>query len=155
MLMIDLAEWLALGDWRARPVDPDLLRQPAALFAGDVLDLHRKRLKRRGRGLADLDDEHRHRLRIEAKKLRYASEFFGALYVDRRAKRRRKAFLGALEQMQDYLGDLNDHATGAEVLARLGLDAKLSHVDARDRRRLLDKAEDAYETLIDAKRFWR
>jgi hypothetical protein len=41
------------------------------------------------------------------------------------------------------------------VLERLGLDAKLSHVDARDRGRVLDKAEDAYETLIDVKRFWR
>lgn len=155
LLMIDLAEWLALGDWRTQPANPDLLYQPAALFAGDVLDLHRKRLKRRGRGLADLDDEHRHRVRIEAKKLRYASEFFGALYIDRRARRRRKAFLGALEQLQDHLGDLNDHATGAEVLSRLGLDIDLPRADARSRTRLLDRAEDAYETLVDVKRFWR
>jgi CHAD domain-containing protein len=153
--MIDLAEWLALGDWRTQPANPDLLYRPAALFAGDVLDLHRKRLKRRGRGLANLDDEHRHRVRIEAKKLRYASEFFGALYVDRRARRRRKAFLGALEQLQDHLGDLNDHATGAEVLSRLGLDIDLPRADARSRTRLLDRAEDAYETLVDVKRFWR
>ncbi|NIJ33532.1 CYTH and CHAD domain-containing protein [Sphingomonas oligoaromativorans] len=155
LLMIDLAEWLALGDWRARPADPELLHQPAALFAGDVLDLHRKRLKRQGRKLAELDDEHRHRVRIEAKKLRYASEFFAGLYVDRRAGRRHRAFLDALEALQDHLGDLNDHATGAAVLARLGLDAKLSGLSRREQARLIDRAEEAYETLIDVKRFWR
>ncbi len=155
LLMIDLAEWLALGDWRTQPADSDLLHRPAGMFASDVLDQHRKRLKRRGRGLADRDDEHRHRARIEAKKLRYASEFFGGLYADKRSQRRRKAFLHALAALQDHLGELNDHVTGPEVLARLGLEAGLPQIGPHERARLLDKAEDAYETLLDVKRFWR
>ncbi len=155
LLMIDLAEWLTLGDWWTRPADSELLHQPAAIFASDVLDQHRKRLKRRGRGLADQDDEHRHRARIEAKKLRYASEFFGSLYVDKRLHRRRKAFLEALSQLQDHLGELNDHVTGPEVLARLGLETGLPQASPRERARLLNKAEEAYDTLIDVKRFWR
>ncbi len=153
-LMIDLAEWLALGDWRLRPADRALADRSPASFATESLDRHRKRLKRRGRGLAALSDEHRHEARIEAKKLRYATEFFAALFPKHIARRRHAAFLDALEAMQDQLGELNDRVTGPQVLASLGIDPSAMMSRPDDGSELLARAEDAYERLMDVKRFW-
>ncbi len=154
-LMIDLAEWLALGDWRLRPADRTLAGSSPVAFAAESLDLHRKRLKRRGKGIAGLSDERRHKARIEAKKLRYATEFFVSLYPTRKAQRRHATFLDALEDMQDELGELNDQVVGPEVLARLGIDPSAMSPALQDRAERLDRAEEAYEKLMDAKRFWR
>lgn len=154
-LMIDLAEWLALGDWRLRPADPALASLGPVKFAAEILDLHRKRLKHRGKGLSGLSDDRRHRVRIEAKKLRYATEFFASLYAEPTACRRHAAFLGALEAMQDQLGELNDQVTGPKVLAALGLDPSAMKPGAQGQADLLARAEDAYGQLMDVKRFWR
>jgi len=154
-LMIDLAEWLALGDWRLRPADSVLAAGSPAVFAAESLDLHRGRLKHRGRGLAGLSDKRRHKARIEAKRLRYATEFFASLYPSPKARRRHEAFLDALEDMQDELGELNDQVTGPEVLARLGIDPSAMMPAPSDRAERLARAEEAYEKLMDAKRFWR
>lgn len=155
LLMIDLAEWLALGAWRMRPVDSGLLHRGVELVAGDLLDAHRKRLKHRGRRIATLDDAHRHKVRIEAKKLRYATDFFASLYQSKKGRRRHKLFRAALEELQDHLGALNDLAVGPEILAGLGIAATLPDAGRRDRKRLLSRAEKAFESLVDAKRFWR
>jgi inorganic triphosphatase YgiF len=155
LLMIDLAEWLALGDWRLAPADPALAARLAPDFAADVLGKHRKRIKKRGRHLAKLDDEQRHEVRIEGKKLRYAAEFFGALYPRRKAQRRREGFLAAIEKLQDLLGELNDLVTGPEVLAALGIEQPLPLPARHEHRDMLDRAEEALDTLLDVKRFWR
>ncbi len=59
-----------------------------------------------------------HRLRIEAKKLRYLFEFFGSLFpatpIGRRIER--------LKLMQDGLGELNDYAVHRDLLLRLARD---------------------------------
>jgi len=39
-------------------------------------------------------------LRIQAKKLRYAAEFFGPAFPRKRAIRRRKDFVASLQQLQ-------------------------------------------------------
>ena len=155
LLMIDLAEWLAVGDWRTRPADPELLHRDVASFAADLLERQRRRLARRGENLADLDDRRRHRARIAAKTLRYAVEFFASLYDAPKESRRRERFVGALEALQDDLGALNDLVVGPQILARLGIDAQLPHAGKRRRARLARHAEAAYEMLIHARRFWR
>lgn len=155
LLMIDLAEWLTLGDWRTQPADPELLHRDVASFAADLLDRQRRRLARRGRNLADLGDRRRHRARIAAKTLRYAVEFFASLYDSPRQSRRRERFVGALEALQDDLGELNDLVVGPQILARLGIDATLPDTGKRRRARLARHAEAAYDTLIHARRFWR
>jgi len=153
-LMIDLAEWLAIGAWRMQPADPICATQNVALFAGTLLDRHRRRLQRRGRHLAKLDDHRRHRVRIEAKKVRYATEFFASLWDGGKARRRRSAFLSALEELQDHLGEINDRTAAAAILAKLGLsEAGISHRESTHA--LLDRAEDAFSDLVDAKPFWR
>jgi len=155
LLMIDLAEWLAIGDWRVDPADPALAARLAPDFAADVLDRHRRKIKKRGKHLVKLDDEHRHEVRIEGKKLRYAAEFFGSLYPGKKARRRHKAFLTAIEDLQDALGELNDFVTGPEVLARLGIEETLPSLGRREEREMLEGAADSLETLLDVKRFWR
>jgi triphosphatase len=152
--MIDLTEWLATGAWRTRPADPERLHEHVLSFARGLLDERRRRLKRRGKGLAGLDDAHRHKARIAAKKLRYAAEFFGSLYIGRKARRRHGRFLEAIEALQDLLGELNDIVIGPEVLAKFGIDATLPHSGEHRRKRLLKKAEEAYDALISARRFW-
>ena len=51
-------------------------------------------------------------MRIAAKKLRYAAEFFGALYP----KKRVAPYVAALEELQDILGALNDAAVADRLL---------------------------------------
>ncbi len=153
LLMIDLAEWLAVGDWQSRPADPERLHEPVLPFARKLLDRRRKRLERRGRGLAGLDDDDRHKVRIEAKKLRYAAEFFASLCATGKARREQEKFVDALKGLQDRLGELNDLVVGPAVLAKLGIDAELPETAARGRLRA--KAEKAHERLMRAKRFWR
>jgi CHAD domain-containing protein len=54
-----------------------------------------------------------------AKKLRYAAEFFAGAFPCKKSARRREAFVAALEQLQDALGDLNDIAVHEEISKRL------------------------------------
>ncbi|MBK1671665.1 hypothetical protein CKO28_27125 [Rhodovibrio sodomensis] len=62
-----------------------------------------------------------HRLRIQCKKLRYASEFFAGLFPKKATKR----YLKGQEAIQDRLGAVNDAATGQRLLD--DLDRRLSN----------------------------
>lgn len=150
-LMLDLAEWLAIGAWRVEPADPALAREPIAVLAARLLCGHRRRLKRRGQNLSALDDHHRHKARIEAKKLRYATEFFASLWTDKKARARLCDFLAALEDLQDQLGALNDQVAAGRLLERHGIETD-DH--PRGRKRLLRKAEKAFDRLMKVKPFW-
>jgi inorganic triphosphatase YgiF len=152
---IELAEWLAVGRWRSEPADPALCDQNIRSFAGDRLDRLRRRIKREGRGLAAVDDKHRHEVRKDAKKLRYAAEFLVSLYPGRKARRRLEQLLDRIETLQDKLGRLNDIAAAPELFARLGIDMPLPAIGKKQHRKLLAEAEDCFDALIDTKRFWR
>lgn len=156
-LMLDLAEWLALGDWRRAPATKarDL---PARDVAAQALDRYRQKVKQGGRNLAKLDDVARHEVRKAAKKLHYTADFFASLFTGKREQRRHKRFVRGLKALQDQLGALNDLATIPALLVRLDLAdhpqaATLSA--AGEKRRLLSAAADCHDELIDRKRFWR
>ncbi|MCX7141334.1 MAG: CHAD domain-containing protein, partial [Proteobacteria bacterium] len=122
-LWLELGRTLADSAWQegqaalALPIEP---------FAAGVLQLRAGALNKRGRRLEDLDAAGRHRLRIAAKKLRYATEFFSDLF----AKRRVRPYVRSLAGAQDVLGGLNDAATLLrllpEVAAAHTLDARVS-----------------------------
>lgn len=155
LLPIELAEWLSTGAWRMEPAGGDLRDRNLRDFAGDRLEKLRRRIKREGKGLSDLSDEHRHEVRKDAKKLRYAAEFFVSLYPGRKPRRRMDRFLDRMEKLQDKLGELNDRAAAPDLFARLGIDLALPPLAKKERKRLLEDAEDCFDAFIDCKRFWR
>ncbi len=108
--------------------------------------------------MATLDDDHRHEVRKDAKRFRYAAEFFASLFDDARGVRRHKKFLAAMEALQDDLGALNDLATGPEVLDKHGLSghpAKDSVISHADKDALIERAQASLDDVLDSKRFWR
>jgi len=157
-LMLDFNEWLYCGDYLCNAAMRDVRERSATEYASEALDKARKKLKKHGQDLSGVDDEHRHEARKDAKKLRYAAEFFRSLFSDKRGMRRYKRFIGAMEALQDELGALNDLATGPEVLEGHGLrslpgaDELTVHVD---KTKLIRSAQDALDDVLDAKRFWR
>jgi len=158
VLMLDLSEWLAAGDWRSQPSGEEIRGQPARDFAAAALDRFRRKVRKGGRDLAELDDAARHEVRKDAKKLRYAAEFFSSFFQGKRQKRRLKRFVEALAALQDRLGALNDHAVTEHVLSRLGLDRDpdAAHLAAaEDKQVLIEAAAEAHDAFSDAKRFWR
>jgi triphosphatase len=88
---------------------------PVRDFARVVLKrLHRKVVKGIDK-VEDLDEAALHRLRIGAKKLRYASEFFRSMFRDKATKN----YLSALTAIQDRLGTLNDSVVARQIVADL------------------------------------
>ena len=75
---------------------PDLAA-PVAEFAAFALDRFHRRLRKHAADVPKATPEARHRVRIAAKKLRYAAEFFSALYP----KKRVAPYLAGLEELQD------------------------------------------------------
>ncbi|MEL6980060.1 MAG: CHAD domain-containing protein, partial [Pseudomonadota bacterium] len=111
-----------------------LLRRPAARVASEALQKAAKSLGKWGARMEALSIEERHEMRKKAKVLRYAVEFFGALYPEEAVKPYRRA----LKKLQASFGTLND-AADAEKLRELGarralrpaIDAAISHAEAR------------------------
>ena len=89
------------------------LAAPIAEFATFALDRLHRRLRKRGADVPKATPEMRHQVRIAAKKLRYAAEFFGALHPQKRVA----PYLRALEDLQDILGALNDVVVADRLLA--------------------------------------
>ena len=178
VLVLDMAAWIETGRW-ADPADPvhgPLADAPVENLARAGLDKLRRQIRRRGRRLKTLDPERRHKLRIRAKRLRYALEFFGDLYEGRTGagKGGREAMLGALKALQDGLGLLNDMKVArdkglaiAESGGRAAGDSEAEGVQEayaaglmiglrlKDSAALLDQARKDWSDLMDAKPFWR
>ena len=81
-----------------------------------MLDRRLRHVTAPGNSLAALPAEALHDVRKQAKRLRYASEFFAPLFAEKPVRR----FLGRLEQLQEALGALNDAAVTKTLLAQLG-----------------------------------
>jgi CHAD domain-containing protein len=90
------------------------LARPAGPVARRLLRDRALRVKRLGARLAELSPQELHRLRIRAKRLRYAAELLAPLFgteAERAARR--------LAELQDVLGHLNDQTTAEQLLAGL------------------------------------
>src|SRR5262245_47604792 len=102
----DLAAWIEAGHWTTDIALKEIRERKIGEHAAGVLGLWRKRLRKRCGKLGKASPKQRHGLRIRAKDLRYATEFFVSVFP--RHVKRRKATLAALEKLQDALGALND-----------------------------------------------
>jgi inorganic triphosphatase YgiF len=116
-LALAFGAWLTGKRWRGARQGRrhKKLQAPLTRFSRKVLAQDQAALLRRGRRLAHADPAARHRLRIAAKKTRYASEFFQSLYP----RKRIKPYVATLTELQDALGWLNDAAVADGLLASL------------------------------------
>jgi len=126
-LLLDLLVWIEEGAWASRAGAAKLLGQPITQFARKALSNRRRKIVQRGKDIARLDATQRHKLRIDAKKLRYAADVFVPLYG--RPKRARR-FIGALKAVQDELGELNDIVVGESVAHDAATHAGLAGAEA-------------------------
>ena len=98
------ALWITDGVWATN--------RKAAIAARDFADAefaHREqKIEKKLKRLKKLDPLQRHKLRIAAKKLRYADEFFACLYDRCGARHRLKRHQKALKALQSSLGKLTD-----------------------------------------------
>ena len=168
-LTLDVAAWLEAGSW-AKPAD-DLVRDRGDLridaFAEEQLARRWRKVRKKRKALGKLDARGRHKLRIQTKKLRYAGEFFSALFTSKRACKRRKHFLLELERLQDALGDLNDIAVHEKRITAMGVRRQRSNpsrvfaagllTGREDARKdaTMKAATEAFADLAEVKRFWR
>lgn len=138
LLPVAIARWhdayAALGAWRAgeaaRQLDVMLAILPLLVvppgtgaperaeeascfgeFASARLERRARKL-RRVTTLAEFGPDPLHRLRLDAKRLRYLGEIFAPCFPSRRMAR----FLRRLTALQDWLGTINDVATTARLV---------------------------------------
>jgi triphosphatase len=157
-VVLDLVAWIETGDWSSAEGEhrKTLRGRPVAQHAKAELSKLRKRIKRQGSGIRDLSVTQRHKLRIRAKRLRYATEFFADTFPDGAGSKRRQDSLTALKDVQDALGGLNDLATRAALIADgLAVDAYQARPPSDDEETLLRKAEEAFAQFAAIKPFWK
>jgi inorganic triphosphatase YgiF len=171
-LTLEIAAWLEAGQW-TQPNDERMRDRgdaPIEESAAAQLTCRFKKIRKRGKKLKQLDAGRRHKVRIQAKKVRYASEFFADLFPGKRASKRRKKFLRALGHVQDCLGDLNDIAVHEDRITAIAGGGRRSrrrnpkrafaaglltgHEDAR-LGLVMANATDACASLAKLKPFWR
>lgn len=161
-LLLDTVVWVEVGSW-SRDAGTEALRRSAVEdFARPQLERRSRKLRKAARGQRHLDPASRHALRIEAKKLRYAAEFFAPAFGQGAGKRGR-AYIVALKRFQDALGELNDIAVARRSTAALVRDsgARLAFAAgvlvgerARDEAGLLATAEACRRSWRRARPFW-
>ena len=120
-LSLRLAAWFDADLWPEPPgaEAAALLAEPLGRYALALLRKGHKRFLAAGAHLSGAAAGELHGLRIDAKRLRYITEFFRPLFPGKPARR----YIAALRDIQDILGTLND-----AVVAR-GLAAKLAAHD--------------------------
>ncbi|MBB4285003.1 CYTH and CHAD domain-containing protein [Roseospira goensis] len=110
-LLLGLGAWIEAGDWRASG-DDGPREMPLDRFARKTLEARWRKVAKPARTFDRLSDTKRHKMRIQVKKLRYTTEFFGSLF----RKKTVKPFVKGLSTLQDQLGALNDVAVARETL---------------------------------------
>jgi len=115
-LLLSLGAWSAGGRWRAQPLTPNSARlfAPAREVGSELLARRYSKARRNGRRIRELTFAEAHRLRIQCKKLRYATDFLGSLYPSQTTH----PFTRQLGRLQDILGHLNDQSTAERLLER-------------------------------------
>jgi inorganic triphosphatase YgiF len=126
-------------------------------FARRLLNRRHRRLLREAKVALHGDALQRHALRIAAKKLRYAAEFFAPLFERGQAR----SYASALAGVQDVLGHANDAATAARLIGELApagdspATAALRGAAAAATTAIDRDLAGAWEDFSRAQRFWR
>ena len=110
-VLLELGRWLAHADGEAAPAQA----QPLQEFAERVVRKRHKKLLAGALMLGSLPPDERHRVRVDAKRLRYGLDALASLFKPRPLT----TFSASLESMQDALGDCNDAATALRLMGEL------------------------------------
>ena len=92
------------------------MHEPIIVFAAEVLRSRRRKARKLGKQIGDLDPQELHKLRIRIKKVRYAAEFFSDLGPDGRNKR----YVRPLKDLQQLLGTTHDAIVASDRIGRIG-----------------------------------
>lgn len=116
-LLLRMQLLLHSGAWRRPPTEgkADPLDAPARELASRLLGHRAAKLNKLGRGHKTKSESELHEIRIAAKKLRYAVDFFRSLYPAKKVK----PYAARLKDLQDRLGSLNDAAVGHQLIDSL------------------------------------
>ncbi|HEX8405262.1 MAG TPA: CHAD domain-containing protein [Duganella sp.] len=116
-LILQLNGWFHARQWRTegKLAKDSPLARPAHEAMAPLLRKAQRRLHKRIDTLGDDDASARHRVRIAAKKIRYAAEFFRDLLPAKPVK----SYIRTLESLQGKLGHLNDLAVAQGLLAQI------------------------------------
>jgi len=115
-LMLNMTRWVRTMGWHddqdAGVVAGKKLQGCVLKFARKIFERDQRRLHARAHNLREATPEARHRVRIAAKKTRYAAEFFESLFAARTVR----PYVKGLTALQDELGFLNDVAVADRLL---------------------------------------
>lgn len=114
-LMLALGGWIAGRGWQQPGLPSEPLGQKVAKVGPHLVQHAAARVRKRARTYDLHRPESLHKVRIAAKKERYAREFFEALSHGKAEKRRHDMLTG----MQDELGGLNDSFVARDLVAQL------------------------------------
>lgn len=106
---------LAIARWASEESAPAAADVDLVAFASRLLRKRHRRLLRDAADVANLSAPERHRLRIDAKRLRYGTDALAALFMPGPTGE----YLDALSGLQDALGRANDAATALRLVAEL------------------------------------
>ncbi|MCC6468071.1 MAG: CYTH and CHAD domain-containing protein [Alphaproteobacteria bacterium] len=115
-LQLQLDLWLESGgvqsDAAVDGTTPGPWNRPIGDVAREVLAVRHRKVRKLAKQFDELQDDRRHQLRINAKKARYAAEFFRGLFPRKTAQQ----YARRLAEMQDCLGSMNDAVVGRRLV---------------------------------------
>lgn len=157
-----VSHWLESKEWRSQLSNKgkNTLKGRITPFAAQVLEQHRAQVLEDGKDIRRLDADALHQLRIDCKKLRYATEFFDPLYGKSMV-----AFTQHLKGLQDLLGTLHDSAVMKGLQKDLlkghknpnmkNFAGKLEGQRSKEAKKLIATLERSWKTFSKTKPPWR
>ncbi len=120
--VLRLSGWLVRRQWRDQEPKAASTQvfEPVAGFADALIARRHGQVRKDGRKFATMTADQRHQLRIDVKKLRYATDLFGSLYRGTGAV----GYLERLGKVQDALGYANDVVVAEDLMRRLCASSK-------------------------------
>ena len=123
------------------------------------MQIFHDKARKLGSKVRELDPPEIHKLRIRIKKLRYATDFFGGFWPNRRTER----YLAALKGLQEVLGEFHDLTVADQLFAHFtateGIEVTLSTASVnrwlnKYQRGLRKKVIEFWRKFADQDPFW-
>ena len=157
-LLLTLSSWLESERWLKQHNKADHFK--LLKFSKKSFNKFYKRLMQNKLGFKEMQPEDRHKVRINAKKLRYSMEFFYNLYPSKEIGK----FIRKLAKLQDSLGLMNDISVTGVLLESIcktspsaGLGDAIPIVNSWGSKKITDqcpKVDTALKKLLKDKPFW-